>query len=868
MKSSEIRKLFLDFFRSKDHKIVSSAPIVVQNDPTLMFTNAGMNQFKDIFLGDRKPKEKRITNTQKCLRVSGKHNDLEEVGHDTYHHTMFEMLGSWSFDNYFKKDAINWAWEFLIDVCKLDPTRFYVTIFEGCPISKLERDNESFSIWTSYLPKNRILNGNLNDNFWKMGETGPCGPCSEIHYDNRSLEDRKKINGSTLVNMDHPQVIEIWNLVFMQYAQQKDGKLNDLPNFHVDTGMGLERLAMIVQGVGSNYETDVFTPLINKISSISNLKYGDDIEVDTSMRVISDHIRAISFSIADGQIPSNTKAGYVIRRILRRAVRYGYTFLNIKEPFMYRIVETLVDEMGDHFIELKSQKKLIENIIQKEEESFLNTLSQGLKKIDTILLKSNSTISGNQVFELYDTYGFPLDLTRLILKEKGITFDEGEYYDALNCQKSRSKEDSKTNVDDWTVLYEDKVEEFVGYKTLQTDVKITKYRKVIIKNNIYYHLVFNITPFYAEGGGQIGDTGLIKNSSCSIPIINTIIDNGLIIHIVDSLPKELTSTFQAQVNFEKRLACSRNHSATHLLHSSLQNILGDHVMQKGSFINDKSLRFDFSHFSKIDEKDIKNIELEVNQRILDNIELVEHANLPLSKAKDMGAKMLFSEKYEDVVRVIQFAESKELCGGTHVSSTGQIGLFKIISESSISSGVRRIEALTGISTLKYISERDLLLKEVEILVKQKNIVKGIEQLISNNKALEKTFLKINKNRLDNMSRELLSSASNINNVRCIAEIVELSANEIKNLLLGLKQEKEVVALLATKLDGKPIISVFVSDDLCHKINAVNLVNELAVEINGGGGGQPFFATAGGKKIEGLDYCLQKFKNIIKKSQLD
>ena len=868
MKSSEIRKLFLDFFRSKDHKIVSSAPIVVQNDPSLMFTNAGMNQFKDIFLGDRKPKEKRITNTQKCLRVSGKHNDLEEVGHDTYHHTMFEMLGSWSFDNYFKKDAINWAWEFLIDVCKLDPTRFYVTIFEGCPISKLERDNESYSIWTSHLPKDRILNGNLNDNFWKMGETGPCGPCSEIHYDNRSLEDRKKINGSTLVNMDHPQVIEIWNLVFMQYVQQKDGKLNDLPSFHVDTGMGLERLAMIVQEVGSNYETDIFTPLINKISSISNLKYGDDIEVDTSMRVISDHIRAISFSIADGQIPSNTKAGYVIRRILRRAVRYGYTFLNIKEPFMYRIVETLVDEMGDHFIELKSQKKLIENIIQKEEESFLNTLSQGLKKIDSILLTSNSIISGKQVFELYDTYGFPLDLTRLILKEKGITFDEDEYYDALNCQKSRSKEDGKTNVDDWTVLYEDKVEEFVGYKILQTDVKITKYRKAIIKNNIYYHLVFNITPFYAEGGGQIGDTGLIKNSSCSIPIINTIIDNGLIIHIVDSLPKELTSTFQAQVNFEKRLACSRNHSATHLLHSSLQNILGDHVMQKGSFISEKILRFDFSHFTKIDEKDIKNIELEVNQRILDNIELVEHANLPLSKAKDMGAKMLFSEKYEDVVRVIQFAESKELCGGTHVSSTGQIGLFKIISESSISSGVRRIEALTGISTLKYVSERDFLLKEVEILVKQKNIVKGIEQLISNNKALEKTFLKINKNRLDNMSRELLSSASNINNVRCIAEIVELSANEIKNLLLGLKQEKEVVALLATKLDGKPIISVFVSDDLCHKINAVNLVNELAVEINGGGGGQPFFATAGGKKIEGLDYCLQKFKNIIKKSQLD
>ena len=833
-----------------------------------MFTNAGMNQFKDIFLGDRKPKEKRITNTQKCLRVSGKHNDLEEVGHDTYHHTMFEMLGSWSFDNYFKKDAINWAWEFLIDVCKLDPTRFYVTIFEGCPISKLERDNESYSIWTSHLPKDRILNGNLNDNFWKMGETGPCGPCSEIHYDNRSLEDRKKINGSTLVNMDHPQVIEIWNLVFMQYVQQKDGKLNDLPSFHVDTGMGLERLAMIVQEVGSNYETDIFTPLINKISSISNLKYGDDIEVDTSMRVISDHIRAISFSIADGQIPSNTKAGYVIRRILRRAVRYGYTFLNIKEPFMYRIVETLVDEMGDHFIELKSQKKLIENIIQKEEESFLNTLSQGLKKIDTILLTSDSSISGKQVFELYDTYGFPLDLTRLILKEKGITFDEDEYYDALNCQKSRSKEDGKTNVDDWTVLYEDKVEEFVGYKTLQTDVKITKYRKAIIKNNIYYHLVFNITPFYAEGGGQIGDTGLIKNSSCSIPIINTIIDNGLIIHIVDSLPKELTSTFQAQVNFEKRLACSRNHSATHLLHSSLQNILGDHVMQKGSFINEKILRFDFSHFSKIDEKDIKNIELEVNQRILDNIELVEHANLPLSKAKDMGAKMLFSEKYEDVVRVIQFAESKELCGGTHVSSTGQIGLFKIISESSISSGVRRIEALTGISTLKYVSERDLLLKEVEILVKQKNIVKGIEQLISNNKALEKTFLKINKNRLDNMSRELLSSSSKMNNIRCIAEIVELSANEIKNILLGFKKEKEVVAFLATKLDGKPIISVFVSDDLCHKINAVNLVNELAVEIDGGGGGQPFFATAGGKKIDGLDYCLQKFKNIIKKSQLD
>ncbi|MDC0249647.1 alanine--tRNA ligase [Flavobacteriales bacterium] len=863
MKANTLRELYLNFFKSKDHKIVSSAPMVVKNDPTLMFSNAGMNQFKDIFLGDSLTKDLRVANSQKCLRVSGKHNDLEEVGHDTYHHTMFEMLGSWSFGDYFKDDAINWAWEFLTEKCKLDKDRLYVTVFEGASEDKLEKDNETLKIWQNHLPKHRIVNGNKKDNFWEMGEIGPCGPCSEIHFDNRTDAERKEVSGADLVNKDHPQVIEIWNLVFMQYNRFADGSLKLLPSSHVDTGMGFERLAMIMQGVKSNYDTDIFQPIIQEIAKRTNMSYGENEAQDIAMRVIADHIRAITFSIADGQLPSNVKAGYVIRRILRRAVRYAYTFLNLKSAFMNELIEVLVDQMGEQFIELKAQKDLIQKVVQEEEESFLRTLEDGLKRIDQITKKADGEIAGKEVFELYDTFGFPVDLTALILDEQGLSFNKEEFNNAMREQKERSKKAGKVEKGDWIVLIDNEIEEFTGYNTVEKEVKITRYRKIILNDLEQYQLVFNITPFYAEGGGQVGDIGLIKNDSDTINIVDTKKENKLIIHFTEELPNDVSRTFIAQVDINSRVASSRNHTATHLLHESLRNILGEHVSQKGSLVNSQYLRFDFSHFEKLDKQEIKKIEEDVNAKILANINLKEHNNLPLSRAESLGAIMLFGEKYEDVVRMIQFDNSKELCGGTHVSATGEIGLFKILSESSTSAGIRRIEAITGEQALNYLNEKEQLTKTLGGLVKNKDLHKGIEQLINENKELERQLKEFKQVNTGNVKQELLTSVVEVNSIRFIAKEVEMDAEEMKNVSFQLRKEDNLAMILAAKVEGKVLLSIMLTDDLVVKgLNANEMIREIAQEINGGGGGQEFFATAGGSNPDGIGNALNKAKEII------
>ena len=863
MQANKLRKAYLDFFRSKAHQIVASAPIVVQNDPTLMFVNAGMNQFKDTFLGDSTPKNLRVANSQKCLRVSGKHNDLEEVGHDTYHHTMFEMLGSWSFGDYFKQEAIDWAWEFLIDICHLDVDRLYVTVFEGSINEKLEKDNEAFNFWKKHLPDSRILNGSKKDNFWEMGETGPCGPCSEIHFDNRTDQERKKVSGESLVNKGHPQVIEIWNLVFMQYNRFANGDLNPLPNNHVDTGMGFERLAMIMQGFKSNYDTDIFQPIIKKIAKKVKMNYGDDRKQDVAMRVVADHIRAISFSIADGQLPSNVKAGYVIRRILRRAVRYTYTFLQYKDPLMHELVPVLVEQMGMQFPGLTAQQELIQKIIKEEEESFLRTLSDGLKRIEQITKKSPGTVSGKQVFELYDTFGFPVDLTSLILSEQGISFDKKEFQLAMRKQKDRSKQAGEIKIGDWDVLIEDEIEEFVGYDNLEVEIKITRYREIQLKDGLKYQLVFNITPFYPEGGGQVGDTGLIQSVDDSIAIINTKKENNLILHFTDELPKDIHAKFIAKVNVLDRIATSRNHTATHLLHESLRSILGEHVVQKGSLVTPSYLRFDFSHFSKIEKGDLKKIESDINAKILANIALNEHVNLPLSKAEKLGAIMLFGEKYDDVVRMIQFNKSKELCGGTHVNATGEIGLCKIMSEGSISSGIRRIEAVTGQNALNYLNEKEVLLNEISLLVKNNDVKSGVEQLVNAHKLLEKELLAFQKANLINLKKELLKSEVDLNGIRFVSKEVEIASEDMKNISFQLRKEQNLALVLASKIDQKALLSVMLTDDLVEKgLNAVVIIKEIAKEINGGGGGQAFFATAGGEDASGINKALNKAKEII------
>jgi len=863
MKANTLRKLYLDFFQSKEHKIVSSAPMVVKNDPTLMFTNAGMNQFKDVFLGDLESKSLRITNSQKCLRVSGKHNDLEEVGHDTYHHTMFEMLGSWSFGDYFKEEAISWAWEFLTQVCKLDKDRIYVSVFEGAEQDKLEKDNEAFNMWAKYLPEDKILNGNKEDNFWEMGETGPCGPCSEIHFDNRTDAERAKVSGADLVNEDHPQVIEIWNLVFMQYNRFADGSLKPLPNSHVDTGMGFERLAMIMQGVKSNYDTDIFQPMIQAIAKKAGVKYGENEKQDIAMRVIADHIRAISFSIADGQLPSNVKAGYVIRRILRRAVRYGYTFLNLKSAFMHELVEVLINQMGSQFNELKAQKDLIQKVVKEEEESFLRTLEDGLKRIEQITKNAKGEIAGKQIFELYDTYGFPSDLTSLILSEQNLSFNQTDFDLAMQEQKDRSKKSGKIEKGDWEVLIEDEKEEFVGYTYLETEVKITRYRKVKTKDGQQYQLVFNLTPFYPEGGGQVGDTGVIEFQAETIAIVDTKKENKLIVHFTDELPKNVNASFLAKVNAVDRKASSRNHTATHLLQESLRTVLGEHVLQKGSLVNPNYLRFDFTHFSKIEKVDLQKVEADVNTKILENINLNEHIDLPLAKAEGMGAIMLFGEKYDDVVRMIQFNSSKELCAGTHVNATGEIGLFKILSEGSTSSGIRRIEATTGTCAFSHLNNKEELLNEIAGIVKNKDLKMGVEQLITTNKFLEKQISALKKSNAGNVQEDLLKNAIEVNGVRFIAKEVLMVAEDMKNVSFALRKEKNLVMVLAAKVDKKALLTVMITDDIVARgYNAGAMIRVIAKEIEGGGGGQAFFATAGGVKPSGIVAALEKAKEII------
>jgi len=863
MKANTLRQLYLDFFKSKQHKIVSSAPMVVKNDPTLMFTNAGMNQFKDIFLGDSEPKDLRIANSQKCLRVSGKHNDLEEVGHDTYHHTMFEMLGSWSFGDYFKEDAINWAWEFLTEACGLDKERMYVSVFEGAKEDGLEKDNEAFNFWKKYLPENRILNGNKKDNFWEMGETGPCGPCSEIHFDNRTDEERAAVSGADLVNEDHPQVIEIWNLVFMQYNRFADGSLKSLPNAHVDTGMGFERLAMIMQGVKSNYDTDIFQPIIQTIAKKAGLKYGDNEKQDIAMRVIADHIRAISFSIADGQLPSNVKAGYVIRRILRRAVRYAYTFLGLKIAFMHELVVVLANDLGQQFTELDAQKDLIQKVVKEEEESFLRTLEDGLKRIEQLVKKSKNEISGKEVFELYDTYGFPADLTALILSEQNLSFSQADFDIAMQQQKDRSKQAGKIVKGDWEVLLQDEKEEFIGYDNLETEVRITRYRKVKTKDGEQFQVVFNLTPFYPEGGGQVGDTGVIENQNESIAIVDTKKENKLIVHFTNELPKDVNASFTAKVNANDRKASARNHTATHLLHESLRTILGDHVAQKGSLVNPNYLRFDFTHFSKIEKADLQKIEADVNAKILANIILDEHNNLPLTKAEDLGAIMLFGEKYEDVVRMIQFDSSKELCGGTHVNATGEIGLFKILSEGSTSSGIRRIEATSGMNAMAYLNDKEALLTEIAGIVKNKDLKKGVEQLISTNKTLEKQITTLKKANAGNIKEDLLKSAILVNGIRFVAQEVEMEAEDMKNVSFALRKEENLAMVLAAKVGEKALLTVMLTDDVVVKgYNAGAMIRDIAKEIQGGGGGQPFFATAGGANPNGIKLALDKAKELL------
>ncbi len=871
MDSKDIRAQFLEFFKSKSHKIVPSAPIVVQNDPTLMFTNAGMNQFKDYFLGNKTPDSNRVADTQKCLRVSGKHNDLEEVGLDTYHHTMFEMLGNWSFGDYFKKEAIEWAWEFLTDVCGLPEDRMYATVFEGDEKEHLEADEEARGYWKTLIPESRILNGNKKDNFWEMGDTGPCGPCSEIHIDLRSEDEVKKVPGRDLVNNDHPLVVEIWNLVFMQFNRLADGSLKNLPQQHVDTGMGFERLAMAVQGKQSNYDTDVFQPIIQSIAKRAGVTYGEDQKVDIAIRVISDHIRAISFTIADGQLPGNAKAGYVIRRILRRAVRYGYTFLNFKEPFLTDLVGQLADQFKDTFPELDAQRAFVAKVIREEEVSFLRTLEKGLKRFEIIKAETKGkVIDGKTAFELYDTYGFPLDLTSLIARENGFSVDEKAFQAEMLIQKERSKSAAEQSTGDWiSVISEAEASVFLGYEHLEAESRITRYREVKQKKGSFYQIVLDQTPFYAESGGQVGDSGVLENDVERIAVFDTKRENDLIVHYTKTLPKELTATFMAKVNVQRRLLTENNHSATHLLHAALRSVLGEHVQQKGSLVNEEVLRFDFSHFAKVTEEEIAKVEAIVNRRIRENIALDERRNVPIEEAKSLGAMALFGEKYGEFVRVITFDRdySVELCGGTHVPATGHIGLFKIVSESSVAAGVRRIEAITADKAEAFVDQELEILKEIKELLKNPaDPKKAIVSLIEEKNQLQKQIDELNQQQGSALKKDLINKVEDINGIKVITQEVKLpDANVLKQLSFELKNEvPNLVAVLAANLNEKPMLSVILDDALVQKLglNASEMVRAMAKEIQGGGGGQPFYATAGGKNLAGLSQALEIGKKII------
>lgn len=870
MKVSEIREQFFTFFASKGHEIVPSAPMVVKNDPTLMFTNAGMNQFKDFFLGNAVPKNPRVANSQKCLRVSGKHNDLEEVGVDTYHHTMFEMLGNWSFGDYFKEEAIAWAWELLTEVYKIPKDKLYVTVFEGDDIDKVPQDIESFTIWKKYIAEDRIILASKKDNFWEMGDTGPCGPCTEIHVDLRSKKERDLIDGKTLVNFDHPQVIEIWNNVFMQFNRKADGSLEPLPATHVDTGMGLERLAMALQGKTSNYDTDLFQTLIQHMEKVSGAKYGVSEETDIALRVIADHVRAIAFSIADGQLPSNTGAGYVIRRILRRAVRYGYQTLGLKEPFLCDLSIVLSEIMGDPFVELINQRDLVQKVIREEELSFFRTLEQGLKRIDAIIQttkkEENDVIDGSAIFELYDTYGFPVDLTSLIARENGLSIDEEEFNAELQKQKDRSRAATSIETDDWVQVQSDKTVEFIGYDNLTSVVYLVKYRKVSQKQKTFYQLVFDQTPFYPEGGGQVGDTGYIEADGKKTFIFDTKKENNLIIHLSETIPSDVNAVFTAVVNEKNRIASASNHSATHLLHHALRTVLGSHVEQKGSLVTPTYLRFDFSHFSKVTDEELAKVEALVTEAIRENISLDERRNTPIEIAQQMGAMALFGEKYGDTVRVIKFGDSVELCGGTHVSSTGKIGLFKITSEAAVAAGVRRIEAITSVTAENYFREKANLLDTISLTLKNpKDLVKAVDDLQVKNTQLTKEIEQLLKEKAMSVKGELKGKIDTINGINFLGTIVSLDGGSIKDILFQLKGEVDnFLGVIGGNEGDKCTISIIASDSVIASkgINAGNLVREVSKHIQGGGGGQPFFATAGGKNPSGLSAAIAEVKSKI------
>jgi len=870
MKSQDVRNKFLEFFESKKHSIVPSAPMVLKDDPTLMFVNSGMAPFKEYFLGNAQPKNNRITDTQKCLRVSGKHNDLEEVGYDTYHHTLFEMLGNWSFGDYFKKEAIAWAWELLTEVYGIDKDILYVTVFEGSEdADNLKMDQEAFDLWKQFVPEDRILLGNKKDNFWEMGDQGPCGPCSEIHVDIRSAEEKAKVDGKSLVNMDHPQVVEIWNLVFMQYNRKANGSLEILPNKHIDTGMGFERLCMVLQGVQSNYDTDVFTPIIREIETITDKKYGQNDEVDVAIRVISDHVRAVAFSIADGQLPSNTGAGYVIRRILRRAIRYGFTFLDKKEPFIYRLVDVLSKKMGTAFPEIKAQKQLIENVIKEEEASFLRTLDQGLVLLNGIVSETKGdTVSGEKAFELYDTYGFPIDLTALILSEKGLKLDEEGFNTELQKQKSRSRAASEMSTDDWTILVDDAEQEFIGYDALEANVKITRYRKVTSKKDgEMYQLVFNLTPFYPEGGGQVGDKGYLEDTHGDVVyILDTKKENNVIIHFAKNLPNHINEVFKATVDAKQRYRTECNHTATHLLHQALREVLGEHVEQKGSAVHSKYLRFDFSHFSKLTVEELRDVENFVNARIDGKLPLQEKRNVPMEEAISEGAMALFGEKYGDTVRAVRFGKSIELCGGTHVKNTADIWHFKIVSEGAVAAGIRRIEAITNDAVKDFYFENNRTYFEMkDLLNNAKEPVKALQNLQAENADLKKQIEELLKDKAKNIKGDLKKELTEINGVQFLAKQLDLDASGMKDLCFELGSEyNNLFLLFAAENDGKALLSCYISKDLVveRNLNAGQVVRELGKYIQGGGGGQPFFATAGGKNPIGIELALQAAKNYL------
>ncbi len=877
MTSQEIRKKYLDFFQSKNHLIVPSAPIVLKDDPTLMFNNSGMAQFKEYFLGNATPKSPRIADTQKCLRVSGKHNDLEDVGFDTYHHTMFEMLGNWSFGDYFKKEALAWAWEFLTEVLKLDKDRLYVSVFEGNPSENVPFDQEAFDIWKQYVPEDRIILGNKKDNFWEMGDQGPCGPCSEIHIDLRSDADRAAVSGRSLVNADHPQVVEIWNNVFMEFNRKADGSLEKLPAQHVDTGMGFERLCMAMQGVTSNYDTDVFTPLIAKVEQITGLKYTsneikniseEQNKTNIAMRVVVDHVRAVAFAIADGQLPSNTGAGYVIRRILRRAIRYGFTFLNTKEPFINQLVAVLAEQMGAFFPEIKTQQNMVTNVIREEEASFLRTLEQGLQLLDKVVAEtSGKEVKGEKVFELYDTFGFPKDLTALILKEKGYTYNETEFDSELEKQKARSRAASEVATDDWTILVDGNIEQFVGYDQTENQVKITRYRKIDSKKDgVLYQIVLDATPFYPEGGGQVGDKGTLVSANESIEIIDTKKENNLILHFAKKLPENVSAGFVAQVNTDLRTSTSKNHSATHLMHLALRTILGTHVEQKGSLVSPNYLRFDFSHFSKVTDDELQQVEAFVNARIAEQLALVEHRNIPIEQALAQGAMALFGEKYGDSVRMIEFGQSKELCGGIHVKNTADIWHFKIVSEGAVAAGIRRIEAITGDAVKDFFNQQENALAAIkETLKNPQDTLKAVVSLQEENAKLAKQIEALMKDKVKAMKMQMSSEIQDINGVAFLAKQVDLDASGAKDLAYELGQNvPNMFLLLATADEGKPMLTCYISKELVDGkgLNAGAVVRELGKYIQGGGGGQPFFATAGGKNVDGIAEALKNAINFI------